>query len=259
MRIDAVDKANEVLVNGGADDAVQCAIVRFSEEEDVRSRKARAAGEIIVDLFVPMSTSVAKFEKMSTLIEEAVQSQQLIVAGQFPTSFEEDSVFETLAPFTTTVDPDAAGADSANGALFSGNSLSTYGIIIAIVFLAILLVAVIVIVAKKYGNRDGRSFYFKDGGRGGSTLSNGGSSLIFKPHFDMGDYLQVGMTGGAPSAVHVFREAVDGDVPVHGCRAASIAARRSQHPCARDFELGHPGTIFGGRFAGFSCCKRRRC
>merc|ERR1719272_2006167 len=132
---------------------------------------------------------------MSVLIEDAIKSQRLKVAGQFPTSFVEDSVFETLAPFTTTVDPDAASEkEDSNASLLSVNSISTYGIIIAIVFLAMLLIVGIVVMVKRYGNRDTASFYLR-GMDGGSTLKDG-SGLIFRPAFDTPGYLQISGNGG---------------------------------------------------------------
>lgn len=159
-----------------------------------RLRMARAAGDIALDLFVPMATPVAAFEQMSVLIVEAIKSQRLQVAGQFPTSFAKDSIFETLAPFTSTVSPDATTAGGPDAVALSGNSIVTYGIIIAIVFLTIILVVGVVVMVKKYSNRDTKSFYFR-GMDGGSTLKDG-SGLIFRPAFDAPGYLQIGGNDG---------------------------------------------------------------
>lgn len=195
MRIDAVKKANEVLVEGGTEAAIQCAVVRFAA---ARSRMGRAAGDIVLDLFVPMSTPVAAFTKMSALIEDAIKSQRLKVAGQFPTSFVDDPIFETLAPFTTTADPSSMDEDSGS----TVSSVVKYGMVIGIVLLTILLLVVIAIMATKYGNsRDTTSFYFR-GMNGGSTLKEG-PNLLFRPALDLPGYLQIGGGGGRhPLSMH---------------------------------------------------------
>jgi hypothetical protein len=196
LRVETVAEANIVLEEAGMRGVVQCARMRYGGSEWVR-RKARAeVGEIILDIFVPQSTSAEDFDKMSAIIDEAIKTQRFKVAGQFPTAFDDENVFDMLVGFTTSASSPSPPTNDGDAAAVTTN-LGQYGIIIGIVFLSFLFVVAVVVLIMKVRTEKAATatIGYNFAGMGGrSTLKGGGSSLVFQQQYydDDGGYLSMG-------------------------------------------------------------------